>query len=96
MVEGGEVMINESKVVITDIEASNGVIHVIDAVLLPPAEYEVMAGDTLYRIAANLLGDGARYMEIVELTNEMHAMDSSFPLIENPNVIRVGWKLAIP
>ena len=34
----GNVYINESKVVITDIETSNGVIHVIDAVLLPPAE----------------------------------------------------------
>ena len=31
----GKVMINDSQVVITDIEASNGVIHVIDAVLLP-------------------------------------------------------------
>jgi len=29
------VMINESRVVITDIQASNGVIHVIDRVLLP-------------------------------------------------------------
>ncbi len=34
----GEVLLNESaKVIITDIEASNGIIHVIDAVLLPPA-----------------------------------------------------------
>ena len=33
---GGMVMINGSHVVITDIEATNGVIHVIDAVLLPP------------------------------------------------------------
>ena len=31
----GEVMLNESKVIITDLETSNGVIHVIDAVLLP-------------------------------------------------------------
>jgi transforming growth factor-beta-induced protein len=31
------VMINDSKVLITDIEASNGVIHVIDKVILPPA-----------------------------------------------------------
>ena len=31
----GKVMINESEVIITDIETSNGVIHVIDAVLLP-------------------------------------------------------------
>ncbi len=34
----GSVYINDSKVIITDIETSNGVIHVIDAVLLPPAE----------------------------------------------------------
>jgi uncharacterized surface protein with fasciclin (FAS1) repeats len=32
----GGVMINESKVVKTDIAAKNGVIHVIDKVLLPP------------------------------------------------------------
>jgi uncharacterized surface protein with fasciclin (FAS1) repeats len=35
MVDGENVMINESTVIITDIEASNGVIHVIDAVLVP-------------------------------------------------------------
>jgi uncharacterized surface protein with fasciclin (FAS1) repeats len=34
----GKVMVNDSQVIITDIEASNGVIHVVDAVLLPPAE----------------------------------------------------------
>lgn len=31
----GKVMINNSQVVITDIETSNGLIHVIDAVLIP-------------------------------------------------------------
>jgi transforming growth factor-beta-induced protein len=35
----GKVFLNESvEVIITDIEASNGVIHVIDSVLLPPAD----------------------------------------------------------
>jgi transforming growth factor-beta-induced protein len=32
------VFINEAQVVVTDIQASNGVIHVIDAVILPPTE----------------------------------------------------------
>ena len=36
----GEVKINDATIVSTDIEASNGVIHVIDAVILPPAEEE--------------------------------------------------------
>ena len=39
-VEGGMVYINDSQVIITDILADNGVIHVIDSVLLPPAEEE--------------------------------------------------------
>jgi transforming growth factor-beta-induced protein len=38
-VEDGTVMLNESATVVTtDIEASNGIIHVIDAVILPPTE----------------------------------------------------------
>ena len=36
-VDGGAVMVNDAKVVAVDIGASNGVIHVIDTVLLPPA-----------------------------------------------------------
>ncbi|MEN4012172.1 MAG: fasciclin domain-containing protein [Bellilinea sp.] len=36
-VEGGKVFINEAEVIITDIQASNGVIHVIDTVILPPS-----------------------------------------------------------
>jgi transforming growth factor-beta-induced protein len=38
-VENGMVFLNGTvQVIMTDIEASNGVIHVIDAVLLPPAD----------------------------------------------------------
>ena len=37
-VDGDAVQVNQSNVIITDIEASNGVIHVIDAVLLPAEE----------------------------------------------------------
>lgn len=37
-VDGDRVMVNEAQVIITDIEGSNGVIHVIDAVILPPPD----------------------------------------------------------
>jgi uncharacterized surface protein with fasciclin (FAS1) repeats len=37
VVDGG-VLVNKAKVVKTDIECKNGVIHVIDAVILPPSE----------------------------------------------------------
>ncbi|MFO7634339.1 MAG: fasciclin domain-containing protein [Caldilinea sp.] len=45
--QGGEVtfslsdsvaMVNDANIIVTDIETSNGVIHVIDSVILPPAE----------------------------------------------------------
>ncbi len=37
-VKDGNVMINDAKVIKADIKASNGVIHVIDTVILPPAK----------------------------------------------------------
>jgi len=37
-VSDGNVMVDNANVIITDIEGTNGVIHVIDAVLVPGAE----------------------------------------------------------
>ena len=37
-VKGSDVMVGKAKVTKADIEASNGVIHVIDTVLMPPAK----------------------------------------------------------
>ena len=41
VVSGGTVKVNEATVTQTDIGASNGVIHVIDTVLIPPANCTV-------------------------------------------------------
>ena len=46
--------------------------------------YTVKKGDSLWRIAANLLGDGKRYKEIMQLNGLSH------------DVIKVGQKLKIP
>jgi hypothetical protein len=37
-INGEGVFINDAKVIVVDLEADNGVVHIIDAVLLPPAE----------------------------------------------------------
>jgi len=50
-VDMGNVYINESKVIITDIATSNGVIHVIDAVLLPPSDDAMMEKNTIVDVA---------------------------------------------
>lgn len=57
----GGVMVNNAKVVATDIDASNGVIHVIDSVLLPP-----MKAAAARRVLENAVAEGA------ELYNNGH------------------------
>ena len=51
-VDMGNVYLNESvQVIITDIETSNGVIHVIDAVLLPPVDETASQSNTIVDVA---------------------------------------------
>ncbi len=51
-VDGDKVMLNDDvMVIITDIEAANGVIHVIDSVLLPPADEAAMTEKTIVDLA---------------------------------------------
>lgn len=53
--------------------------------------YTVTSGDSLYAIAARHLGDGNRYMEIVNLNS------SRYPsLRNNPGLIHPGWTLTLP
>ena len=59
-------------------------------------DYVAVSGDTLFQIASRMLGDGNRYLEIVEATNAKNATDSSYAFIENPDLILVGWKLDVP
>ena len=55
-IEGSAVRVNDATVVAADIEASNGVIHVIDSVLLPPAGEEPVMPGTVVEVA---VGSGA-------------------------------------
>lgn len=53
-VKDGTVLVNNAKVIKTDIKASNGIIHVIDTVILPPAAGEAKAaakGNTIVDVA---------------------------------------------
>jgi nucleoid-associated protein YgaU len=50
-------------------------------------EYTVVSGDTLSKIAKQLLGDAKRYMEI---------FNANTGTLTDPDKIRVGQKLTIP
>ncbi len=45
MLQDGEAMIEGAKVIAADVEASNGIVHIIDAVILPPSMMETAQGD---------------------------------------------------
>lgn len=60
VLEDGTVTVDNANVIITDIIASNGVVHVIDAVLVPPVELpEVIAADVTGDI--NIAGSSTVY-----------------------------------
>ncbi|MBI4928029.1 MAG: fasciclin domain-containing protein, partial [Anaerolineae bacterium] len=59
-VDGDKVFINDAQVIITDVAASNGVIHVIDSVILPPADIvdTALAGEQFSTLAAAIQAAG--------------------------------------
>ena len=57
------VMVNDANVTLADVPASNGVIHVIDKVLLPPPEVAEEDGDICYNTVTHTLAAGASYDE---------------------------------
>ncbi len=68
-VEGGKVMIGNAQVVKADIAASNGVIHVINKVLLPPAGEKTSSTALelfIERIAADVAAETAQQVALAE------------------------------
>lgn len=53
-----------------------------------PAEYTVVKGDTLWKIAVRLFGDGAKYKSIYASNQAL--------IGANPNLIQPGQRLVIP
>ena len=74
-VDMGNVYLNENtQVIITDIEASNGVIHVIDSVLLPPSG-EAEAGMETMDIVDTAVADG-RFTTLVAAVQAAELVDT--------------------
>ena len=57
------VMVNDANVVLADVPASNGVIHVIDKVLIPPVDVTEADGDICYNMFTHTIAAGASFDE---------------------------------
>jgi uncharacterized surface protein with fasciclin (FAS1) repeats len=65
-IQNGEVFINEAKVIVADVIADNGVVHVIDAVLLPPSK----TNDELATKISIYPNPTSEYINIEDASNE--------------------------
>jgi len=61
---GDGVMVNDANVVLADVPASNGVIHVIDKVLMPPAEVDTSECDVIIGVDDTGLAYDKPYVEV--------------------------------
>ncbi|MGB1461219.1 MAG: fasciclin domain-containing protein [Candidatus Thalassarchaeaceae archaeon] len=64
-VANGTVSIGDAVVTAADVMASNGIIHVIDKVLMPPAPVTVDDGDICYNLYTHTISAGASFEECV-------------------------------
>ena len=77
-IDGDSVRVNDANVVTTDIAASNGVIHVIDQVILPPSMSEAAAmGDIVE--TAQAAGDFTTLVAAVEAAGLVDTLRSEGP-----------------
>ena len=60
---GNGVMVNDANVVLADVMASNGIIHVIDKVLIPPVPVTEADGDVCYNMYTHTIAAGASFDE---------------------------------
>jgi peptide/nickel transport system substrate-binding protein len=60
------------------------------------SEVTVQADDWLSKLADKFYGDPLAFPAIVAATSAQAGADDSFAILNNPDVIEVGWKLCIP
>ncbi|MEM9921507.1 MAG: fasciclin domain-containing protein [Bacteroidota bacterium] len=56
-IENGDVFINDAKVTMRDIQATNGVVHVLDAVLSPPTVVDIIVNSPVHNTLETAVGE---------------------------------------
>ncbi len=59
-IQDGAPTIQGAKILATDVDASNGVIHIIDSVIMPPAKDTPVKGAQIQRKLADAVAQGAQ------------------------------------
>ncbi len=82
-IRDGRLAVNEANVIVNDLEASNGIIHVIDQVLMPPADDKAGHQKTSHiSPASSSTHPGAELLKIQEQNSDLihiRELDCFFP-----------------
>lgn len=70
-IRGDTVMVNDAMVTMADIQASNGIVHVINAVLLPPADTSTSVREPAFAKEVSIAPNPAIGMTVVQLPQEI-------------------------
>ncbi|QDT90246.1 fasciclin domain-containing protein [Gimesia algae] len=95
----GVAKVNNAKLLVTDLDASNGVIHVIDTVIMPPDDKKYSALEAREKIkhavarGANLYNCGDHHASTKLYQNTMHDILKSMDSM--PTAIRMNMKHAL-
>ena len=87
---GEDVMVNDANVVLADVPASNGVIHVIDKVLMPPAEVDTSECDVIIGIDDTGLAYDKQYVEVDVASIETIIHSAPVIVAQNNSKVSIG------
>lgn len=69
-VNNGDIFINDAQVIIADIVADNGIVHVIDAVIMPPVQrntvYDIIVNNDEYSILEDAINAAGLDIQLIE------------------------------
>ncbi|MCB0155731.1 MAG: fasciclin domain-containing protein, partial [Anaerolineae bacterium] len=77
-VEGESVKVNEANVIQTDVMASNGIIHVIDAVLIPAEDGAMMAAEEGATMAENAVATSCSEDYVIQADDSLSKIADKF------------------
>lgn len=88
-VDGSTVKVNDANVIVVDVEASNGVIHVIDSVILPPSVASALAEGSESPTEDTAMGDDAMAGSgtVVDVATEAGSFTTLLSLVEAAGLV---------
>lgn len=92
----GETYVAGARIVASDIETSNGVIHVIDLVMIPDRSWRVKPAETSVRFDTPFYGAGPLYYNGFDYTRDLTFSWNAYPFADENGAYRISIRRYLP